>query len=130
MKRVVKPEWLDELPAHDPRAARSRRDIQRLNLLMGHHRIVAQILSKTFSGRAPRNLVEIGGGGGEFLLSVARQLENRWQKAEATLVDRADVCDSQTRGEFSVLGWNTKVEVADALAWLRQCRAGKFEAIV
>ena len=44
MERVVQPELLDELPARDPRAARSRRDIQRLNLLMKHHRIMANAL--------------------------------------------------------------------------------------
>lgn len=130
MERVVQPELLDELPARDPRAARSRRDLKRLNILMGHHRIMAKALSQAINERTPQSLAELGAGGGEFLLSVARQLIGRWQNLEATLVDRADVFDSQTHGEFGVLGWSTNVEVQDALAWLRHSRARKFEVIV
>ena len=39
MARRVDPEWLDELPAHDPRAQRSRRDLVRINALMGNVQI-------------------------------------------------------------------------------------------
>ena len=130
MKRLVESEWLDELPARDPRAARSRHDIQRLNLLMNHHRIVASALTEKFDWRRPQRVVELGAGGGEFLLSVARKLDEHWKNLEATLVDCADVFDARTRGEFSTLGWNVNAEVADALSWLRQCPLGKFEIIV
>jgi hypothetical protein len=145
MKRTVQLELLDELPA---------RDLRRLNLLMGHHRIMAKALSETFDERrsgvpaerrhhsenpsaalyrdaaTPKKLAELGAGGGEFLLSVARQFNGRWQNLEATLVDRADVFDPPTRGEFSGLGWHVNVEVADALAWLRHSQARKLEVIV
>ena len=39
--RVLEPEWLDALPHEDPRARRSRRDLVRVNALMGNDRIVA-----------------------------------------------------------------------------------------
>src|SRR5262245_27301775 len=39
--RRVEPEWLDGLPATDPGAIRSRRDLRRLNRIMGHVGIVA-----------------------------------------------------------------------------------------
>jgi hypothetical protein len=130
MERVVQPELLDELPARDPLAARSRRDLQRLNLLMGHHRIMAKALSQAISGRSPHSLAELGAGGGELLLHVARRLNGRWPHVEVTLVDRADVFDSQTRGEFGALGWSTNVEVQDALSWLRHSQAGKCDVIV
>ncbi len=39
--RRVQPEWLDELPADDPRARRSRRDLARINALMGNAALVA-----------------------------------------------------------------------------------------
>jgi hypothetical protein len=202
MERVVQPELLDELPARDPRAARSRRDLRRLNMLMGHHRIMANALGlvskgwhasdygqppaatpsprpggaragargfeletnslltpaqrkiifhRGFARSSPREgegenqalsgktrpyghelfrISELGAGGGEFLLSVARRLNGRWQNVEATLVDRANVFDSQTRGEFGALGWRTNVEVQDALSWLRHSQAGKCDVLV
>ncbi len=36
MTRRLHPELLDELPPEDPRALRSRRDLQRLNVWMGN----------------------------------------------------------------------------------------------
>jgi len=130
MQRIVQPELLDELPARDPRATRSRRDLLRLNRLMGHHRIMAEALSKTCSNAAPKRLVELGAGGGEFLLGVARQLNGRWPNVAATLVDRAEVFDAQTRDEFSTLGWKVNFAVADALTWLRDSQAETCDYMV
>ena len=45
-------------------------------------------------------------------------------------MDRVDVFDSQTRGEFGALGWSANVEVQDALSWLRHSKAGKHDVIV
>jgi len=130
MERLVENELLDGLPARDPRAARSRRDIQRLNLLMGHHRIMAKHLSESFTGRAPRSLAELGAGGGEFLLSVAQQLASRAETFAATLVDCADVFESETRDAFVRLGWNVNAEISDALAWLRRTNKERADVIV
>src|SRR5436190_16442240 len=44
MQRHVEPELLDELPANDPRALRSRKDLERVNAWMGHSRIMARQL--------------------------------------------------------------------------------------
>ena len=46
MTRSVEPEWLDVLPADDPRALRSRRDLRRVNALMANARIVARELRR------------------------------------------------------------------------------------
>jgi hypothetical protein len=119
MERIVRKEWLDELAANDPLAARSRRDIQRLNLLTGHDRIMANALDTALNGYASPRVVELGSGNGHFLLSVARRLKGRWQNVEATLVDRADGFHSDVCNELKKLGWNAAVEIADALVWLR-----------
>ena len=44
MNRIVLPELLDELPPEAADARRSRRDLQRLNVWMGHAGIMARAL--------------------------------------------------------------------------------------
>jgi hypothetical protein len=46
MQRVVEPEWLDELPPADSRAVTSRRDLRRINWLMGHVGILNRALTR------------------------------------------------------------------------------------
>ena len=120
MERVVKPELLDELPPQDPQALRSRRDIRWLNVLMGHPGLMTRFLKQCPDGRSGRRLVELGAGDGHFLLSVARRLRKHWRKADATLVDRLDVVDPQVREGFDLVRWRLRVEVTEAVAWLRQ----------
>ena len=44
MRRLIQPEILDELPADDPRAIQSRRDLQKVNAFMGHAGLVTRAL--------------------------------------------------------------------------------------
>src|SRR5215510_8482946 len=44
MQRVIEPEWLDELRPENPRALHSRRDLRRINWLMGHVGIMQMAL--------------------------------------------------------------------------------------
>ena len=67
--RVIEAEWLDELPHADPRAQRSRRDLVRVNALMGNVRIVAGELART---PGLRSVAEIGAGDGAFMRAVVR----------------------------------------------------------
>src|ERR1043165_8615957 len=94
--RVIEAEWLDELAHSGPRAQRSRRDLVRVNALMGNVRIVAREL-----GRTPglRSVAEIGAGDGAFMRAVVRAMGRH--DLEMHLVDRqplgtvtADVFDS------------------------------------
>ena len=68
MKRSVVPEILDSLPHDDPTAQRSRRDLRRINFLMGNFRWLRSELSSL-----PQDtpLVEVGSGDGQFLKSLA-----------------------------------------------------------
>ena len=120
MERIVQPELLDELPARDKRALRSRRDIRRLNRLMGHAGILAGVLGSPVNRASGRRVVELGAGDGHFLLSVARRLRRSWPAAEATLVDRLDVVEPCLSDGFGRLGWRLRVEVAEAAEWLRK----------
>ncbi len=63
MKRIVVPELLDSLPAEDVEALRTRRDLRRINFLMGNERWVLRTIRR-FSGLAGRGITEIGAGDG------------------------------------------------------------------
>ena len=69
--RVVIPELLDHLPADDPEALRSRRDLRRINFLMGNERWVCRTMRR-FSSEAKRRIVEIGAGDGMLCNQLAR----------------------------------------------------------
>jgi predicted nicotinamide N-methyase len=117
MHRHVEPEWLDELPPTDPRAAGSRRDLQRLNRLMGHASAFARTIHQHTDSRAALSLVELGAGDGTFLLQLARRLP-RSRNVQATLVDRLPAVTDATLAALTQLGWPSRVAVSDVFAWL------------
>ena len=69
-QRVVIPELLDHLPADDLEALRSRRDLRRINFLMGNERWVCRTVSQ-FPDAANRGIVEIGAGDGMLCNKLA-----------------------------------------------------------
>ncbi len=69
--RTVIPEILDHLPADDPDAMRSRRDLRRINFLMGNERWVCRTMRR-FSTAANRGIVEIGAGDGMLCNRLSR----------------------------------------------------------
>ena len=76
MIRTLHPELLDDLPADEPAAIGSRRDLRRLNTLMGHAAIIARCLKNIFPHKPPSRIVEIGAGDGHLLLRIARQMHS------------------------------------------------------
>jgi hypothetical protein len=129
MIRFVKKERLDQLPAEDPRALRSRRDLRRINALMGNVGIMAGVLKNTFARHLYIHVVEIGAGDGEFLLRVARRLRERWRSVKATLVDQQAAFKTETRERFSRVKWSGQPVQQDVFQWLQQTTE-KPEAIV
>jgi hypothetical protein len=140
MKRIVEPEWLDELPSDDPRAAGSRRDLRRLNTWMRNHAIMANALQTAANGQTPKRIIELGAGDGDFLLRVAQRLSlsgvpsrtsrdnlnppepglratGAWNEVNVTLLDRQNVVAPQTLAAFASLGWRAEVVVADIFDW-------------
>src|SRR5918992_5969575 len=67
-RRAVQPELLDNLPTNDPRAVRARRDLQTINAVMGHPRIIVRSMKSLRA--APRRVIELGGGDGTLLLRI------------------------------------------------------------
>ena len=118
MERVVEPEWLDELAVDDERAVRSRWDLVRLNLLMGHAQIMSGLLARTGMGGSGCHLVELGAGDGTFALSWIGRLPPQARPARVTLVDRLPSVSEATRREFAERSCAINVVQADVFDWL------------
>ena len=70
--RRVEPETLDQLTEDDPNAIRSRRDLRRINRIMGNLPILDSLLSASLL-HAPSHIAELGAGDGSLLLRLAKR---------------------------------------------------------
>ena len=106
---------LDGLPENDPRAIRSRCDLQRINRIM----VAAGIISEAFkrSQRIPERIVELGTGDGSLMLALAKRFAADWPDVHVTLLDRLNLVSSATVEEFNRLGWTVEILQADVLEW-------------
>jgi SAM-dependent methyltransferase len=120
MKREVKRELLDELPVGDRRAIGSRRDLQKVNALMGHARIMVRTLASAFTGGSPRSIVELGAGDGTLLLRLAKSNALQWKPLRVVLVDRERLLSSRTKAEFAELSWQVESLQMDVFDWLHR----------
>ena len=109
--RVVEPEWLDTLPPDNPRAQRSRRDLVRVNALMGNAWIVRKELRRLAEARS---IAELGAGSGVFCLGVL----SPERPVHATLVDLHPIVSSDTIAAFSSGGHRVDCVAADVFQWL------------
>lgn len=120
MPRVVAAEVLDGLPAHDPRALRSRRDLRRVHRAMGTRNIILNALREMKLAHLeiePLRVLEIGAGDGTLMLGVAQALESAWPKVALTLLDRQALVTPATVAKYQAVGWTVTTEVADVLDW-------------
>lgn len=118
MSRIVEPELLDSLPATDSRAMRSRRDLRRINSVMGQAGLMAAQLKKL---PQPKLLIDLGSGDGQFLLQVARRLE--WLGVGALIADRQDIVSDKTKAAFRALQWKCEVVQKDIFEFLESSDA-------
>lgn len=120
MRRVIEPELLDELPAEDPRAIRSRRDLRVINRWMqnaAHFRRTLEALPYS-----PKRIVEIGAGDGTLICEIARQFAHQWpEPVELWLVDMQPVIRSDVQSSLKSLGWHVHIVSADIRDWLESC---------
>jgi hypothetical protein len=130
MERCIRGEWLDELPADDPRALGSRRDLRRLNAWMGNTRLMAQALHAAFPKRPALLTLELGAGDGAFFLRVARRLGAGWRGAGALLLDRTRSIEPATLEAFARLGWRAAPAQADVFDWFRRPDNVPCEAVI
>ncbi len=136
MDRTVEREMLDELPSNDGRAVQARRDLQKLNVWMGHARILTRVLRGALGDRAPRSLVELGAGDGTLLLRLARAMNPAWGgearngPLRAVLVDRQRLISPHTEMAFAELGWAVESLQMDVYDWFREPRADRSDVII
>jgi len=129
MRRSVSPELLDELPANDPRAIRSRKDLLRLNMIMGHARVISRSLLQAGAGKRFDQLVDLGAGDGRFALRVARHLAPKSGPMRIVLVDRLNLVSEQTRRDFTAIGWASENVTGDVFKWLLSFEASRPSGI-
>jgi hypothetical protein len=119
MARRLETELLDVLPADDPAAKASRRDLRRVNRLMLSAPLVARRLRSLDHGEPPpRRLLDLGAGDGSWMLALARHLSRHWPGVEVTLADRQNLLTDTTREGFANLGWKATPATADVFAYL------------
>src|SRR4051812_42724581 len=94
-ERALEREWLDDLPAADRRARHARRDLRRVNALMGNARIVARALGPL---REDATLADLGAGDGALAVRLARRLRS---SARVFLVDRNPAVSHATLADLA-----------------------------
>ena len=120
MKRLVEPEWLDELPPQNSGAVRSRRDLKRINRLLRHVGIISSLLRQMEVGRWATHLIDLGGGDGTFSLRLLHCLRAQCRPIKVAIVDRQDLVSATTRAAFQSLEVQFETVTADVLKWLAQ----------
>ena len=129
-ERVLEPEILDFLPAEDPRAVGARRDLRVINTVMLQSRTMARLLRWCCRKKAPRVIVELGGGDGSFVASLAKRLGRRWPGLTVISVDRQSVVTEQTLEAVRRLGWQLEPVRADIFEFLDNPRAASADAFI
>jgi hypothetical protein len=117
MTRVLEPELLDELPANDARAIQSRRDLRRINALMGNGRVIARFVARYVDEailKSPVTIAEIGAGDGNIGRQVVRALSDRGISGKLLLVDR------QRLKAEALDEWKLESIEADVFEWLNR----------
>lgn len=130
MPRRVDHELLDALPSNDPRAVRSRKDLRRINRLMGNQTVLGNALDGIVHGSASLRLVELGAGDGTLLLRLARNRAKRWPKVKLGLLDMQPVVRAETLMDYREVGWDAQVIGADVFNWLAQSEPGDAPIVV
>ncbi len=120
MPRRVDPEWLDFMPACDPRAIRSRQDLRRVNRLLGSLSTLLAAIDPLVVPGQPTHLIELGTGDGGLLLQLAQQRCKQWSDVQVTLLDRHPLVSSETLAALRDCGWRVNVVEADVFRWLAQ----------
>ena len=115
--RRLENELLDVLPADDPAAIHSRRDLKLLNVVMLHPAIMARRLRR-LAPVPPKRIIELGAGDGSLMLRLARRLARHWPGVATVLVDQQAIVPAATRAEIRELGWRQEQVAQDVFAYL------------
>lgn len=115
--RRLEAELLDVLPADDPAAVRSRRDLRLLNAVMLHPGIMARRMLRHAVG-TPTRIIELGAGDGSLMLRLGRRLARHWPGVATVLVDQQNLVTPETRQAIASLGWREDQVTQDVFEYL------------
>lgn len=121
LPRTVAAETLDGLAADDPKAMRSRRDLQRVHRVMGTRSMVLHVLrgmTALHHKPEPLRVLELGAGDGTLMLGVARALAAEWPTVALTLLDAQPLIHRDTVKDYAALGWTAVSHVGDVFDWV------------
>lgn len=127
MRRELQPEWLDALPAGDPAAVRSRRELRRVNRLMGNARHLAAALQGL--GCEGTACADLGAGDGWGAVSWASRLPPG-SRRRLVLVDRAECVSTEARAALQALGWEALPVTGEIPGVLKLGGVPEFETAV
>ena len=122
--RRLEDEALDHLSQSDPHAVHSRRDLQRINRIMGSAKIISDVLS---GARMPLRIIELGAGDGTTMLRVAQHFQGKWPQVHLTLLDRQNLMSKATYAAFGRMGWAVDVICDDLQNWMREPTDQKWD---
>lgn len=129
-ERRLEPEILDFLPADDPRAIGARRDLRVINAVMLQSRIMARLLRWCCRGKAPRLIIELGGGDGSFVASLAKRLAPRWPGLTVISVDRQSIVAEKTREAVRRRGWELEPVKSDVFEFLANPQIASADVVI
>ena len=129
LPRRVEAELLDDLPAGDPRAQRSRDDLRRLHRAMGTLSIATRALDSASMNLPPRNILELGAGDGSMMLRLAQRRAARWPGVKVTLLDRLDLVEAPILSGLKDAGWTADVVSMDVFEWLARPSIARWDII-
>jgi 2-polyprenyl-3-methyl-5-hydroxy-6-metoxy-1,4-benzoquinol methylase len=112
MTRVLQPELLDGLAPTDPRAIQSRKDLRRINRIMGNASPIVDYVRNAQKSKTLVKIAEIGAGDGNISATMAEVLSGEGVTGELLMVDREPSFASQ------IPGWSTQNIKADVFEWL------------
>ena len=132
LPRVLEPETLDLLAPGDPAAVRSRRDLRRVNRVMGARAILGRALDRVVpkASGAPLRIVELGCGDGLLMLDVARTDRPALRNAELTLLDMSPIVAPATLSAYAAAGWRAEPATTDVLAWADDAASARWDIVV
>lgn len=120
LSRTVSREVLDDLAEDDPRAMRSRRDLQRIHVVMRTRAIVSRALQDMTvlrRSKGPLRILELGAGDGTLMLEVAQALKSTRARVHITLLDAQPLITPDTIARYAALGWTATACVRDVFDW-------------
>lgn len=120
MERIVQQELLDELPPSDPGAQHSRRDLRRINGLMGNARHLRSAVQRCLPRvtNRPWQVLEVGAGDGTLAARVWSRLPRPPSGSRLLLLDRLSLFDDAARTLLQAHGWDPELQVMPVEEWL------------